>query len=412
MRKKTREEILIDFTKLHGDRYNYDNFIYKNYHNKSIIKCKIHGGFLQSAAKHIKGQGCKICSNSYSIEEVKIKILNLHKNYEFDFSGYVNTKSKILMKCKHGEKLIRVTQLLDGQACIYCKGKIWDENDLRNKLLTTHNNKYSYKDGFLNKENIIVSCKLHGDFTIRKDKHLLGYGCRKCSKKKKYDNNFFIECLKNKFNNYSFEKCNFIDFKNKVIITCNKHGDFSSKPEILLSGHGCNLCGIESKKYTNDEFLNICKLRYPEIDHSITEYKGINEYISATCDKHGIFKQKAGYYLNYSKGCPICKETKGEKTIRIFLEENFYKFNQQYPKYGFYFDFYLPEKNIFIEFDGKQHFEPIEYFGGLKKFEYQKHRDVLKEELLKVNNEKLIRIPYWNIKKINEILKKELANEN
>lgn len=409
MKRKTIDEVLVNFKKSHGDTYSYDNFIYKNYHGKSIIKCKIHGDFLQSAAKHIKGQGCKICGNSYSIEEVKDKILNLHKNYEFDFFGYINTQSKISMKCRHGEKLIKVCNLLDGQACIYCKGKIWDENDLKNKLLTIHGDKYLYKNGFLNKENLIINCKLHGEFIIKKDKHLIGYGCRKCSKRKKYDNDFFIETLKTKFHNYSFDKCNFTDFKNKVTITCNKHGDFSTKPEILLSGHGCNLCGIEGKKYSNTEFVNICKLKYPEIDHSITEYKGINEYINAICKKHGIFKQKAGYYLNYSKGCPICKESKGERLIRIFLKENFYKFNQQYPKYGFYFDFYLPEKNIFIEFDGKQHYEPIEYFGGIKKFEYQKHRDMLKEELFKGNNEILIRIPYWNIKNIEEILKKELS---
>ena len=33
------------------------------------------------------------------------------------------------------------------------------------------------------------------------------------------------------------------------------------------------------------------------------------------------------------------------------------------------YDFYIPNNNVVIEFQGKQHFEPIEYFGGKEYFE-------------------------------------------
>lgn len=65
------------------------------------------------------------------------------------------------------------------------------------------------------------------------------------------------------------------------------------------------------------------------------------------------------------------------------------------------FDFYLPDYNICIEFDGKQHFEPCEQFGGMKEFEKLKIRDNIKNEWCKVNDIKLLRLNYSQ--KCNEI---------
>ena len=58
------------------------------------------------------------------------------------------------------------------------------------------------------------------------------------------------------------------------------------------------------------------------------------------------------------------------------------------------FDFYIPEKNICIEFDGEQHFKPIRYFGGNKSFELQKIKDQIKNEYCNKNKIKLIRFRF------------------
>ena len=59
------------------------------------------------------------------------------------------------------------------------------------------------------------------------------------------------------------------------------------------------------------------------------------------------------------------------------------------------FDFYLPDNNICIEYQGQQHYYPIEHFGGKDRFEEQVQRDLIKKEYCKNNNVILIEIPYW-----------------
>ena len=47
-----------------------------------------------------------------------------------------------------------------------------------------------------------------------------------------------------------------------------------------------------------------------------------------------------------------------------------------------------------IEYDGLQHFKPIDYFGGQEKFEYLQKCDEIKNNYAKEHNIPFIRIPY------------------
>ena len=60
---------------------------------------------------------------------------------------------------------------------------------------------------------------------------------------------------------------------------------------------------------------------------------------------------------------------------------------------------------ILIEFQGKQHYEPIEYFGGQEQFKKQVHHDNLKRQYCKKYNYKLLEIPYTaSIEQIQKII--------
>lgn len=72
------------------------------------------------------------------------------------------------------------------------------------------------------------------------------------------------------------------------------------------------------------------------------------------------------------------------------------------------FDFYLPEFNICIEFDGEQHYKPVKWFGGKEGFELTLKRDKCKNIWCVENNIKLIRIKYNEIDKISKIIKEQL----
>ncbi len=64
------------------------------------------------------------------------------------------------------------------------------------------------------------------------------------------------------------------------------------------------------------------------------------------------------------------------------------------------FDFYLPKYDACIEYDGKQHFEPIKYFGGQAKYETRVKYDGIKDEYCRKSNMMLLRIPYTEIENV------------
>lgn len=112
-------------------------------------------------------------------------------------------------------------------------------------------------------------------------------------------------------------------------------------------------------------------------------------------------KKKSLIYVNGY----VIKPSKGEEKIKEILESNNIKFEREksFPTCGkgmFRFDFYLPNINTCIEYDGEQHFRPIEYFGGEDAFNKQVTYDNIKNEWCKKQGINLIRIPYTDYDKI------------
>lgn len=121
---------------------------------------------------------------------------------------------------------------------------------------------------------------------------------------------------------------------------------------------------------------------------------------------------------NMSKGCPRCFSSKGEKAVEKYLTGEGIEFIPQHRfddcrnKNTLPFDFYLPQQNILIEYDGRQHFEVVTFGGteeeALINFENAQTNDKIKNKYCKKNNIKLIRIPYWEIDNIKQVLDREL----
>jgi hypothetical protein len=116
------------------------------------------------------------------------------------------------------------------------------------------------------------------------------------------------------------------------------------------------------------------------------------------------------------KRCKNCKSSNGEKLIKELLTKNKIKFESQKSFNGcrykriLAFDFYIPNKNTCIEFDGQFHYEPKLFKDSknyLQNYKTQKIRDNIKNKFCKNNNINLLRIPYWNYNNIKDILNKE-----
>ena len=107
------------------------------------------------------------------------------------------------------------------------------------------------------------------------------------------------------------------------------------------------------------------------------------------------------------------RDTYLRPTNRWISEEKVYRITKKYYKdhaviyqYRPYFlkssahgqmsyDIFISKLNIAIEYQGKQHFEPVEYFGGEESFKKGQLRDKEKASLSKKNGVKLVYINYW-----------------
>lgn len=59
------------------------------------------------------------------------------------------------------------------------------------------------------------------------------------------------------------------------------------------------------------------------------------------------------------------------------------------------YDVYISELKVAIEYQGKQHFEPVVFFGGEESYKKTVERDKIKQELSRKNGVKMVYINYW-----------------
>lgn len=157
-----------------------------------------------------------------------------------------------------------------------------------------------------------------------------------------------------------------------------------------------------SKKLTTEIIKNRIKNRNIEL---------VNDYINShTLTIWRCLKDGCGYeweckpynVLTNGTGCPKCKN-KNENKLKDILINNFdfdefkHQKRLQFNNRNYYVDFYVKKDGIkyFVEYNGKQHYEPIEYFGGEKQFKKQQKRDQELREYCEIKNINLIEIPYW-----------------
>lgn len=127
------------------------------------------------------------------------------------------------------------------------------------------------------------------------------------------------------------------------------------------------------------------------------------------CPIHNKFLQIPKDHLKGS-GCWKCKDSTGEKIINNILNSLKYDFIKEKTfKNCIYngrlrFDFYIPELNCLIEFDGIQHFQKINYHKFDKWYNARKIKDTIKNKFCLENKIPLLRISYKEYKFIPVII--------
>jgi hypothetical protein len=344
--------------------------------------------------------------------------------YDYKNVNYINNKTKVELICsEHGSFFIRPdSHLCKSYGCYLCgKNNTGIKNRNNNWLYgfeIIHGNRYDYSkvEYISNNKKVEIICKEHGSFFIKPNAHTVQkQGCYRCSRKYN-DKETFIESSLTIFGEtYDYSKVEYIDSHTKVEIICKEHNSFFMCPkEHINQKQGCPKCGKISMSNKHRKDIDLLMNQFKDLngdlyDYSKVEYKNNRTKVEIICKEHGSFLQTPKSHL-HGAGCPKCNISSGERKILSYLENLGieYSYNHTFEKCKYKlplpFDFFIPSYNLCIEFDGEQHYRPIEYFGGVDNFKRQIKRDHIKDKYCNDNKISLIRISYLNQNEISKIL--------
>ena len=350
-------------------------------------------------------------------EEFIAKARKIHDNkYDYSKAEYINNLTKVCIICpEHGEFWQRPANHLCGQGCPKCKGKGHNTETIIQKFREINGNKYDYSKVIFKRtdKKVCIICPIHGEFWQEPRLHLKGNGCGLCNGKNMNKDEFIRRARMIHGEEYDYSEVEYIDSHTKVCIRCPEHGEFWQQPNNHLQGNGCPICRYikvhNKRKFTTENFIerskNIHKNKY---NYSKTEYYNIDTKVCIICPEHGEFWQTPYKHI-HGQGCPKCSSSHLENEIRNLLIENDINFEQEktfdWLKYknNLFLDFYLPDYNIAIECQGRQHFEPVDFSGNGEKYainEYKllQERDNIKNKLCKEHKIKILYYSNFNKK--------------
>lgn len=276
-----------------------------------------------------------------------------------------------------------------------------------------------------NKTKILCRCKIDGHEWMPLPTSLLrGDGCPRCgllsrTKIRKKTNDMFLKEMKLLHPNIKVLG-EYVNARTKILCHCMIDGyEWYSTPYNLTVGKGCAKCGNSIKK-THEEFVSEMSIINSDIE-IVGTYKTARTKILVRCK---ICNRE--WYITPSdllRGVGCCSKhnkSKGEIRIEKYLIENNINFNLYYKFDGLIgtnnrqlsYDFYLPNYNLLIEYQGRQHYESVDIFGGDEQLHIQQEHDKRKREYAKIHNINLLEIPYWDFDNIETILQSRLLKQS
>lgn len=201
--------------------------------------------------------------------------------------------------------------------------------------------------------------------------------------------NIFIQDIPNTKPRKAIFKCGF----------CGKK--FTCRISSIKNGH-TKSCGCKWQKYNPGDLIGPKKILLKE-----REIPARGTFICPLCGNS--FKSYISHIANgLIQSCGCKKISVGEEKIEKILISLNIKYEKQKTFsecknfYSLPFDFYLPDYNCCIEYDGVQHFEALGGWNTEEALQGIRYRDNIKNQYCKNNSIKLIRIPYYNYNLLNK----------
>lgn len=206
------------------------------------------------------------------------------------------------------------------------------------------------------------------------------------------------------------------NYKCKIKFKCNTCGYVdTARSDVLKKGRQCKNClKLQYKKAytkTTEQYSDEVYRKTGGEYRLTSSYRGVNKYITMLHEECKKPFKTTPHQFNRGRRCPNCNKSKGEQLVSKVLDELGVAYEEQVNvnqlkglNHRYSFDFYLPEYNILIEYQGVQHYKPVDLFGGVDVFNIQKANDEYKRRFASENNYYLLEIPY-TVNTFKEVLK-------
>lgn len=345
-------------------------------------------------------------------------------NGEYELLGdYINSSIHILVrhnKCGNEWKTLYMN-LLKGHGCPKCgKSKSGKKRktdlEFKQQLMEKFGEKtIALEEYETDKTKIKFRCNVcNKDFISTPNAIFNSMGCPHCAemsrrkKRLKYSDKEFRDEVKRLTGEEYSLLSEYKTLETKVFMKHNKCGhEYFVRPVKFINGQRCPNCRgkriAKSKRKSQEDFEKQVMTMFQEEYTVVGEYKNAVTKIKIKHNKCGnLWDVAAGSFL-LGHGCPRCNSSKGEKIIEQYLKEQGIDY---IPQYVFKdcrnilplkFDFAVFENdkiNFLIEYQGEQHYKPVDCFGGEHEFKKVVARDVIKQKYCKEKGLDLFLISY------------------
>lgn len=337
---------------------------YTKMHDKIECVCRVGHKWNPIALDLVRGADCFECAaikrgrkraktHEQFVEEVR------NVNPDITVVGtYINAGTKIEFRCKEGHKWVTTpSNVLMGKTCLTCANI---QSSLRQRK---------------SQEQFVEEVRnLHPDITVVGE---------------------------------------YVNSNTKIEFMCSKGHVWKSAPANILSGCSCPFCKgekISAHKFkTHEQFLK--DVIDTGIDVTVLGiYESARKHVLCRCNKCNHEWMITPNNLLRGFGCPKCIKSKGEQAVEEYLITHNIVFETQkrfadcIDQRPLPFDFYLPEYNMLIEYQGAQHYMATRRMGDEEGLIYRQKHDCIKREYCKDKGINLLEIPYTNLNQVSEIL--------
>jgi very-short-patch-repair endonuclease len=359
-------------------------------------------------------------------KQFKKEVFDLVRNEYTILSKYEGSRTKITIKHDKCGHIYEVTphNFLQGSRCPRCFGKIKKTHEqFVKEVYDLVWNEYSVLEEYKSdKTKIKMKHNKCGNiYEITPNHFLRGNRCPKCyGNNRKTTEQFKKEVFNLVGDEYSVLE-EYTNNQTKIKMKHNKCGhEWKVRPsDFLYSNSRCPKCYGTPRKTTKQFKQEVYDLTCGEY-RLVSDYKTNKTKVKIEHTVCGLVYEVRPDSFRNGRRCPVCKSSKGEEKIaKYLLNKNIQftsqkTFNDLVNIFQLRFDFYLPEYNMCIEYDGIQHFEPVRFNGiseevANENFKNQQIRDKMKNKYCEKKGINLLRIKYTDFKNIEKILKKEIG---